>query len=148
MADVVANPRINALLRAAREQAGISLRQAADELGITNASLSRMETGVSGVTADRLDELAKLYGVTIGGLFEGKLVTRPTTLDVERMKGVVLLVQTVIQSRRVKPSPEKIADAVAMVFEREIEWLIANSDADPDFEPKRHVTFVETIFRK
>ena len=148
MSDASTNPRINTTLREARERAGISLSDAAEHLGITNASMSRMETGVSGVTADRLDALAKLYGVTIGGLFDGRLVTMPTTIDIDRMRAVVLLVQEVIQKRRLKPSPEKVADAVAMVFRREIEWLIQHPEADLEFDPKRHVELVETVFRK
>lgn len=136
------------MLRKARERDGRSLDEVADHLGITTASLSRMETGVSGVDADRVQVLAKLYGISIADLYEGQLVSMPSTVDVKRMRGVVLLVQQTIQSLRVKPTPEKIAETTTEVYEREIKRLLDDPKADTGFNPEFHRSFVETVFRK
>lgn len=148
MNDVVTNPRINHALRHARERVGKSLREAADHLGITTASMSRLETGLASVTVERVDALAKFYGLSLPELLSHRYVTMPTTVDFERLHAVVRLVQDVIHRRKLKPSPEKIADITSMVFKREVEWLIDNPEADPAFDAERHREFVEMVFKK
>jgi hypothetical protein len=54
----------------------------------------------------------------------------------------------VIQRLKVKPSPEKIADVVAKVYETEIERIIRDPASGNDFDTDYHTEFVEMIFRK
>ncbi|MGB0411721.1 MAG: helix-turn-helix domain-containing protein, partial [Pikeienuella sp.] len=62
------SPQIGTI-RAARIRANVSLKDAADHLGVTKATMSRIETGIAGITADRIIILAKLYGVTVAEIF-------------------------------------------------------------------------------
>ena len=148
MSDVVSNPTINHALRQARESVGISLREAADHVGITTASMSRLETGLASVTVERVDTLAKFYGLSLPDLLSGRFVTMPTTVDFTRLHAVVRLVQDVVHRRKLRPSPEKVADVTSTVFKREVEWLIDNPEADPAFDPERHREFVEMVFKR
>lgn len=142
------NKQIAHELKQARKLAKITAKQAADHLGFTEVSLFRMEDGQSMVSAARLEDLAKLYKVSLPDLLLGRLVTMPSTIDVQRMKAVVTFVHQVIQKLRVKPSPEKIADVVAKVYETEIERIIRDPESGSDFNAGHHTEFVEMIFRK
>lgn len=136
------------MLRKARESAGVSLDDAAKHLGITTASLSRMETGVSGVAADRIEVLARFYRVAVSDLFEGQLVSMPSTIDLDRLRRIIVLVQDTIQETKAKPSSEKIAEVVTQVYQREIDRLLADPNTGVEFIPGEHSEFVEMIFRK
>ncbi len=148
MNDAPSKPRINQTLRKAREKAGKSLEKAAEHLGITTASMSRMETGVSGVTVDRIEILARFYQVSIADLFEGQLVSMPSTIDIDRLRGIVILIQETIERLKAKPSAEKVAEITTQVYRREIDRLLNDPVAGPEFDPTHHDKFVETVFRK
>lgn len=136
------------MLRQARERAGRSLEEAASHLGVTTATLSRVETGTLGVSADRLEILCRFYGVSIGALFDGELVRMPSSIDLDRLKAAVRLVHEIAQQKKAKASPEKIAETVALVFKNEVVWLIDHPDAAPEFDDARHRDFVEMVFSK
>lgn len=142
------NKQISWELKRARKRAGISAKEAAVYLGFSEVSLFRMEDGQSMVSAARLEDLAKFYQVSLPDLLLGRLVTMPSTVDVQRMKNVVRFVHHVIQKLKVKPSPEKIADVVAKVYETEIERIIRDPASGSDFDADCHTEFVEMIFRK
>jgi transcriptional regulator with XRE-family HTH domain len=142
------NKQISWELKRARKRAGISAKDAAAYLGFSEVSLFRMEDGQSMVSAARLEDLAKYYEVSLPDLLLGRLVTMPSTVDVQRMKAVVSFVQHVIQKLKVKPSPEKIADVVAKVYETEIERIIRDPGSGSAFKADHHAEFVEMIFRK
>ena len=59
------NPHFAAFLRKSREDAGLSIRQAAPHLGVSAAYVSRLETGgyASAPSVDRLFKMADLYAV-------------------------------------------------------------------------------------
>ncbi len=125
----------------------MSLDEAARHLGISTASLSRMETAVSGVAADRVEVLARLYQVKIQDIFEGQLTGMPGMVDQDRMHEAVLLVLETARTMRVKPSPEKIADLVVEVYRREIARLQADPSADAGFSSGQHEQFVRTALQ-
>jgi transcriptional regulator with XRE-family HTH domain len=58
-------------IRALREKAGISQRQVAESLGISQAAYSRLETGEVEVSLNKLFVLAEMYGLTLQKLIEG-----------------------------------------------------------------------------
>jgi len=58
-------------IRALREKAGISQRQVAEVLGISQAAYSRLETGEVEVSLNKLFVLAEMYGITVQKLIEG-----------------------------------------------------------------------------
>lgn len=132
-------------LRQAREQAGLSLEKAAECLGISGASFSRMENGLSKVTVDRLEMLAALYDVSASALVEGSIVTKPSTVDIDRLKLVVEAVQQVVNDLNAQPSPEKMALAVSELYSLEINHIVNNAKAE--FDPSRHMGIIKAIFR-
>lgn len=59
-------------LKTAREQAGLTQGQVAKLLGLHRPSVSEMEAGRRGVTADELATLADTYGVSVNWLLDGE----------------------------------------------------------------------------
>lgn len=51
-------------LEAARVNAGLQQKEAAEKLGISNKTLSSWENGGSFPTADKIPEICELYGVS------------------------------------------------------------------------------------
>ena len=137
---------IHNVLRQAREQSGLTLEKAADAIGISGASFSRMENGLSKVTTDRLEVLASLYQVSASALIEGSIVTKPSTVDIDMMKAIVEAVQEVVNRLRVRPSPTKMGQAVAELYRLEIDHIVENPKAE--FDPNRHLGIIEAMFRK
>lgn len=135
---------IHQTLKQAREQAGLTLEKAAECVGISGASFSRMENGLSKVTVDRLELLSALYEVSASALVEGSIVTRPSTIDIDRLKLIVEAVQQVVNKRKVHPSPEKMARAVAELYNLEITHIV--NDATAEFDPSRHIGIIEVMF--
>lgn len=133
-------------LREAREHAGLSLEKAAKCIGISGASFSRMENGRSKVTINRLEQLAALYELSPSELVAGNLVSAPSTVDIDRLRLVVEVVQRKINAMKVKPSPEKMGLVVSEIYRMEIELLVKNAEAE--FNPSRHEGLIEAMFRK
>jgi transcriptional regulator with XRE-family HTH domain len=127
-------------------QAGLSLEKAAECIGISGASFSRMENGLSKVSTDRLEMLASLYRVSAFDLIEGSIITMPSTVDLDRMRAVVEAVQAGVYSLRVRPSPEKVGTAVTEIYRMEIERIV--NDLKAEFDPTRYNGLIEAMFRK
>lgn len=137
---------IHNALKEAREKAGFTLEGAAKAIGISGASFSRMENGLSKVTTDRLEILATLYEVSASELVDGNVVTRPSTIDIDRLKLVVEAVQQIINEQEARPSPEKMALAVSELYRLEITHIV--NDANASFDPMRHIGIVTAMFAK
>jgi transcriptional regulator with XRE-family HTH domain len=133
------------ILRRAREQCGFSMEEIAGRLGITVASFSRMETGTTRVTTDRLEDLAKFYGLSASALLDGAIVTRPSTIDLERLREIVEAVERVRIRLQATPSPEKVGQAVMELYRLEIEFLVSN--VFEPFDANRHIGVIEAMFR-
>jgi len=58
-------------LRAAREAAGITQKEAADALGITLQAISSYERAVTRIDVESLGILCKLYGVSVDTIVNG-----------------------------------------------------------------------------
>ena len=136
---------IHHTLREARTRIGMSQDEAAKHLGISGASFSRMESGESAITTDRLVRLAALYKVSAASLLEGAVVTHPSAVDLDRLKLAIIEVEKVVSALGVRPSPQKVADAVAELYRTEIEFIIEHPRET--FTPARHIRLLELIFR-
>lgn len=113
--------KLAAALRTARLQSGLSMEHVSGKLGLTMATLSRIETASIGVKADRVAQLAELYGLSVADLLEGRVVNTTHKADIETLHAVIKLVQEVIAELGVSPSPEKVADVVVATFQEEME---------------------------
>ncbi len=65
-------------MRLARLKRGISQREMANALGVTQATYSRTEAGVNRATDENLHKISEILGVPVRRLFEK---TRVDTLD-------------------------------------------------------------------
>lgn len=137
---------IHRKLKRAREQANLTLEEAADYIGIRGASLSRMENGLSKVTIDRLAELSALYGVSASDLVDGSIISTPSSIDIDRLKQVVEMVQRVVIEQSARPSPEKMALAVSEIYRLEVGHLKGEPTAE--FDPDRHTSLIHAIFQE
>ena len=55
-----------------RKQRGFTQEQLGEQIGVTNKTVSRWETGVYMPPADALMKMSELFGVTVNELLSGK----------------------------------------------------------------------------
>ena len=137
---------IHTKLREAREKAGYTLEEAAGQIGLSIASLSRIETGVSKISIQRMGEFSAFYCVSASALLAGEVVMRPTSIDLDRMEKVVEVVAEAVSRLGVAPSPAKLAQTVSQVYQLEINRLVDHPDAE--FDLTRHTKFIEVVFKE
>jgi len=81
-------------IRALRIQSGLSLKEAANHLGISTSSLSKIETGITDANLSRLEQIAHIFGVPLiqlwdpdiknDGLLDSKLtIAKKKVFDLE-----------------------------------------------------------------
>lgn len=106
-------------LRDARERSGMSVDDAAKSLGISRVQVWRLEHKSKTITAERLFEIADLYGVDPRSLFEGS--DAPVISDdlYRRIGEVVVMVEEQVQTLGAKPPPQLISDAVIEILRQE-----------------------------
>jgi transcriptional regulator with XRE-family HTH domain len=106
-------------LKRARQQLGLSMDEAAKKLGVSQSQLSRIESGKSGITSQRLAELAGLYGVSASKLLDGQTVRTMSDTDLDRMGKVIEFVESILADHNPRPSPQVISNAVITIFRHE-----------------------------
>lgn len=70
--------KIGAFLRALRKEKGYTQEQLGEELGITNKTISRWETGTYLPPVEMLQQLSALYRVSINEILSGERLTEET----------------------------------------------------------------------
>lgn len=70
--------KIGAFLRALRKEKGYTQEQLGEELGITNKTVSRWETGTYLPPVEMLQQLSALYRVSINEILSGERLTEET----------------------------------------------------------------------
>ncbi|MCC3377162.1 helix-turn-helix domain-containing protein [Cohnella sp. REN36] len=103
------NKIMQARLKKARKQAGLTQMDVKHRLGISNQSLSAYENGVNGVELEVLQQLADCYGVTVDWLL-GKTDRIGENYTVEEKKLV----------DRINFSDEDLIDVPMQYFGREL----------------------------
>lgn len=137
--------QIGHAIREARETLGLSLSAAADKMGLSKSTLSRLETGESIISAQRLFEFADAYDVSPEELLHGRSVTVPRTVDLDRMAQVVEEVETLIFDLEVRPEPARVSRAIVEVLKLETVRMLEAKDTR--FDPSRYRGLVQEIFR-
>lgn len=131
-------------IRKAREALGLSLQGAADRLGWPKTTLWRLESGDTKITAHRLATIAAAYGYSISRMFAGALARTPAQTDLDGVGDVIEHVETIVQQRRLRPSPHQVRVAVVEVWRLETQRL---AEADGvGFDPERYDGLVREIF--
>ena len=59
-------------LRALRIKRGMRQREVAKQLGVAREEISYFERGVRNISLSKLEELLKIYGLSLSGFFENK----------------------------------------------------------------------------
>lgn len=124
--------------------AGLTLTMAAHRLGIAKATLSRLETKKGPITATRLTEIARLYGVNPSDLLDGTITPVPNGDDDYNDIGIVVTeIERVIADGELRPSPEKISAAVVEILK------LARSDvqarAGAEFDVQRYLSLARAM---
>ena len=119
-------------LKRARQQLGLTMVDAAKKLGLSQSQLSRIESGRSGITSQRLAELAGLYGVSVSKLLDGQTVRTMSDTDLDRMGKVIEFVESILVDHNPRPSPQVISNAVITIFRHE---TIAVHGTSKAFDP-------------
>lgn len=133
-------------IRKARDGANISVNQAADALGVRRTQIWRLEHEATTVSAYRLFELADLYHVDPRELLFGQSDGDDSDHHYERIGAVVTMVESVIQTLKVRPPPALVGDAVTEVLKQE-HMQPAEVRTQP-FDPSRYQGLVALIFQQ
>lgn len=134
------------ILQDARESKGLTLGQAAKLLEVPKTTLWRWENDAKKVDAKRLAEIAATYGLSVGAIFEGKIITAPTQADFEHLGIVVEHIERIIQQQETRPHPEKVRTAVVEVLRLETTRVLETRSSE--FDPARYNGLVEGILGK
>ena len=118
---------------------------AAAKLGLSQSTLSRIESGDTGVTSQRLVDLASAYGVSPSKLLDGAVERAMSETDLDRMGQVIEFVEEVLSDTSPRPSPRQIRDTVIAIFQQE---TAASWESRAAFDPTRYRTLIETLLGK
>ena len=81
------NTKTGALIRALRTENGMTQRQLAQLIGVSDKAVSKWERGMGGPELSVLEALARIFGVNIQNLIAGELaVNRQLSENMKRMK--------------------------------------------------------------
>lgn len=133
---------LNELIKQARLEASLTLDQAADKVGLSQSTMSRIETGETAVTAQRLVEIAAAYGVSPSQLLDGAVVRSISEADLDRIGAVIELVESSAAVQTPRPSPKVIRDAVLAVFRQE---SASASETGAAFNPERYRDLIKLL---
>ncbi len=88
--------KLNQILSETRKRRGISQKQAALELGISQALLSHYEKGIRECSLDFLVKLADYYGVTTDYLLGHSTTKNARTASAQRQRSLVRTLETIM----------------------------------------------------
>jgi len=132
-------------LKKARRDAGLTMEEAGQRLDVSQSTLSRIEAGDTGVSSQRLVDLASTYGVSPSALLEGSVVRSMSETDLDRMGMVIEFIEVALTDKNPRPSPGQIKDAVVTIFKQEtaLSW-----DTGATFDPSRYQDLVKLLFEQ
>ena len=83
--------KIGAFLKTLRKEKNLTQEQAAEQLGVSNRTVSRWETGTNMPDISLLMEIAELYGVSIPELIEGERKSEKMNKDYAESEKTTIL---------------------------------------------------------
>lgn len=132
-------------LKQARKTAGLTMVEAAKELGMTQSSLSRIENGDTGVSSQRLIDLAGLYGVSPSKLMDGAVVNALSDKDLDRIGQVIEIVEEVLSQHSSRPGPSVVRETILAIFKQE---SASAYKSGADFDPTRYRELISVLIKK
>ncbi|WP_107497948.1 helix-turn-helix transcriptional regulator [Thalassobius sp. I31.1] len=130
-------------LKEARLNANLTMEEAGKRLDVSQSTLSRIEAGETGVSSQRLVDLASAYGVSPSALLDGSVVRSMSETDLDRMGMVIEFVEETLAEKSPRPSPRQIKNAVVTIFKQEtaLSW-----DTGATFDPTRYQDLMALLF--
>lgn len=133
-------------IRNARQRSRMSMDDAADSLGVSRVQIWRLENKSKTVSAQRLFEMADLYGIDPRRLLEGDAAAA-TSQDLYRRIGeVVAVVEEQAQALNVRPPPSLVGDAVIEILQQEANHPI-DAKSEP-FDPSQYQGLIALLFKQ
>ena len=133
-------------IKNARERSGMSVDDAARALSVSRVQVWRLENKSETVSAERLFEIADLYGVDPRKLLEGSDAPTISNDLYRRIGEVVAMVEQQVQTLGVRPPPKLVGDAVIEILQQEANQPInAKSEA---FDPSRYQGLITLLFQQ
>ena len=133
-------------IKHARERAGMSVDEAAEALRVSRVQIWRLEHKSETVSAERLFEMADLYGIGPRKLFEGEDAPAASQDLYRRVGEVVAMVEEQIQALNTRPPPTLVGDAVIEILQQEANQPI-DAKSEP-FDPSRYQGLVALLFKQ
>lgn len=132
-------------LKKARINAGLTMEDAGLLVGLSQSTLSRIEAGDTGISSQRLVDLASAYGVSPSSVLDGSAVRSMSEADIDRMGMVVEFVEETLVGVDPRPAPAIVRDAVVTIFKQEtkLAW-----EAGTSFDPARYEDLLKLMFKK
>lgn len=103
------------------------MAQVACRSGISQSQLLRMESGLSGVTSQRLIDLAAIYDVSPNNLLDSQLVYAKSSSDLDRLGLVIEFVEAALINCSPQLESSAIRRAIIWIFQQERAALLAQS---------------------
>jgi transcriptional regulator with XRE-family HTH domain len=133
-------------IRTARERSDMSMDDAAKALGVSRVQIWRLEHKSKTVSAERLFELADLYGVDPRKLLQGDNAL-PAHHDLyRRIADIVTMVEQQAQTFDVRPPPGLVAEVVVEVLKQEANQP-TDAKSDP-FDPSQYQGLIALLFKQ
>lgn len=135
---------LNEIIKQARLEAGLTLDQAAEKMGLSQSTMSRIETGETAITAQRLVDMASAYGVSPSQLLDGAVVRSMSETDLDRIGAVIEFVDAAAADQSPRPSSQTIRQTVLAIFRQETAFSWETGAA---FDPTRYRELVTMLLR-
>ena len=108
------NEKTGNLIASLRKEKGLTQKQLADDLGVTNATISKWETGKGFPDISLLESLAKTLGVSVSEILAGE---RQNTFDAtEDLINDLVNISVREQNRKNKATNWIIAITIALLY--------------------------------
>lgn len=120
--------------------------EAEDALGVSRIQIWRLENKSETISAERLFELADLYGVEPRQLLQGDEAPAMFHDLYRRIGDVVLMVEEQVQTLNVRPSPEIVKDAIIEILQQEANQPI-DAKSQP-FDPSRYKGLITLLLKQ
>lgn len=133
-------------IREARTRSGMTKDEAAAALGVSTVQIWRLENKSKTVSAERLFEIADLYGVDPRTLLHGEHAAEAPDRLYVRIGEVVALVEEEAQRLDVKPPPHLVGEAVVEILRQETKNQTTPNTAPLD--ASRYQGLVSLLFKQ
>ena len=95
------NAKMGELIRDSRKEKGLTQKDVANKLGITDRAVSKWERGICAPDIAYIEELAEMLGLTVAELIAGQRMEQPPAQEVESaIKETISYSQNEMKSKR------------------------------------------------